>query len=349
MRANRLLHLLDRYLGIPLIFLLGLFRKRCNFPSLPPNAKIGLLNTAAIGDTILLSGAIADLHAHFPHAELLFFSGPSNYEAALLIPHVQVIKLPVISPRKTIQLIRKHTFDLWVDFGPWPRLNALYSHFAKAKFKIGFQTPGQYRHYIYDRSALHQAIHELENYRHLIALIGVKGNSPPVLALEKSGPIDPNQFVLHLYAGGSQAALKQWPENHWIKLIDHLTKKGYRICLTGNQRDEEKCKKVKQHCQNPEQIEVKAGQLSLRKTALLLKASNAVISVDTGIMHLAAALGCFTIALHGPTSPHRWGAIGPRAIAITPKKPYSACIHLGFEKISSENCSMKSIQVNQII
>ncbi|MFQ5583834.1 MAG: hypothetical protein ACE5GL_05310, partial [Calditrichia bacterium] len=53
-RANKLLRLLDRYLGIPLILLLRLFKRKKNLPT--GNIKsFGLLKTVAIGDTVLLS------------------------------------------------------------------------------------------------------------------------------------------------------------------------------------------------------------------------------------------------------------------------------------------------------
>lgn len=348
MRANKVLRYLDRYLGIPLVYLLGLCKRRKGSFPLQERPKIALLHTAAIGDTILLSGVIADLHAHFPGCEIYFFVGRSNYEAAQLIPNIQVVHIPVLSVFASVSFIRSHFFDVWIDFGSWARINAVYSYFSRAKWKLGFQTPGQYRHFVYDQTATHQAIHEIENFRNLVRLINVRASSVPKLVCLEVVK-DPTRIVVHPYAGGSQAALKAWPEANWAALINTLVARGYQVALTGAKIDREKCEQIKIQSGNSRSVEVVAGNLSLRETARFLKGSAAVISIDTGIMHLAAALDCFTVALHGPTSSLRWGGIGSDIISIS-QKTKVPCIHLGFENACSSGCDcMRSIQVEQVL
>ncbi len=348
MRIHRIFNYLDRYLGIPAVFLLGLCKrkKRGPPPSIP--SKIGLLHTAAIGDTILLSGVIADLRTHFPQSEIWFFTGPSNFEAAQLIPGIRVVQIAVTHVWKSLSVIWAYSFDIWIDFGSWARINAVYSFFSRSTRKWGFQTAGQYRHFVYDETVLHQPIHELENGRNLIRLLGVVPTSFPVLMPLVPVSKDMTQIVIHLCAGGSQAARKEWPEEHWVALIGRLIERGYRIILTGGIRDFSRCAQVRQRLGCPEEIEVVAGKLSLRETALLLAASRAVISVDTGIMHLAAALGCLTLALHGPTAPERWGGIGPRVVPIVARDTLP-CIHLGFESRRTGCSCMSGISPERVL
>ena len=92
-RGSSRARLLDRYLGIPLVFLAGQFGRKRAIPA--GVRQIGLLNTAALGDTILMSGPLADLRAAYPHARIVFFTGPSNYEAARLLDGPdEVVELP---------------------------------------------------------------------------------------------------------------------------------------------------------------------------------------------------------------------------------------------------------------
>ena len=174
-RGNSVLKLLDRYVGIPIVCVLGLFKfRRLSGDERGPK-RIGLLQTAAIGDTVLSSAIVANLKHAFPAAQLTFFTGSSNYEIACLIPHIdKVVKLPVARPLGAIRSIRQAgTFDLWIDFGPWPRLNAIWTFFARAGLTVGFKTIGQYRHAVYDRVAHHSEVtHELENYRGLLRAAG---------------------------------------------------------------------------------------------------------------------------------------------------------------------------------
>lgn len=77
-----------------------------------------------------------------------------------------------------------------------------------------------------------------------------------------------------------------------------------------------------------------AGRLSLTDLAALLAGAAATVSVNTGIMHLAALAGCPTVGLHGPTNPLRWGPLGPYTRALLPVPApgsRSAYLNLGFE------------------
>lgn len=345
MRGSALLRGLDRLFGIPIVMALGLFKRKKKWPSGFKPSKIAILNTAAIGDTILLSGIIADLQEAFKTAELVFFCGPSNYSAAQLIPGIRVVRLPVTNPWRSISLLRQAAFDLWIDCGQWPRINAIFTYFAKAGHTVGFRTKGQYRHFIYDQTALHEYVHELQNYRKLLKLVGVEPQSPPKIA---APAVQSSDFlVIHMFPGGSRAELKKWPEAHWIALINALTAKKGQVALTGAKADEEACERIKKQCNDPDRVAIYAGKKTLLETASLLKQSRGVVSVDTGIMHLAAAMGCPTVALHGPTSPERWGGVGPKVVAVLPKRNYNPFLHLGFEK--GEDASMKEIEVEQVL
>lgn len=81
----------------------------------------------------------------------------------------------------------------------------------------------------------------------------------------------------------------------------------------------------------------------------LIKAAYCLISVNTGIMHLGAALGARVISLSGPTSLVRWGAVSDRAINLAAKKDCSPCLNLGFEYQCQHGGCMKTIEVGEVI
>src|SRR6202011_3253610 len=172
-RGNYRTRLLDRYVGIALVFALGTFRRRRKIP--PEPRHIGLLNTAAIGDTILMSGPVADLRAQHRDATITLVSGPSNYDIACMVNHVdKVIRLPVFNPFASLKLLRAQGFDVLLDFGPWCRLNALLATLSGAHFVVGFRTPGEARHFGYDLSVEHSNnVHELENHRRIVRALGI--------------------------------------------------------------------------------------------------------------------------------------------------------------------------------
>lgn len=351
-RGNRALRFVDRYAGIPLAFGLGLMRRkrgRC------PDGDVrnaAFLQTAAIGDTVLSSAIIQDFKTRHPHSRITFFTGASNYEAAGLVQGVDmIIKLPVKNPFKALKLIRQAgRFDIWIDFGPWPRLNALFSYFANAGTAVGFRTKHQHRHYPYDVAVQHSPRkHEIDNYRALLQGIGISGTAGlPALNIEAC-PVQEKQIVMHMFPGGSRSYLKEWKEQRWIELIALFADKGYTVYLTGAAPDREKASVMKARVPNSDRVFVVAGSRTLREVAELLSSSQLVISVDTGIMHVASALGCNLISLHGPTAPKRWGPLNKNSIALYNGERCSPCLSLGFESSCRDPQCMNAISVDEVL
>ena len=335
---------MDKYVGIPIIFILGLLKKRSK--TLPGGIKkVAFLKTAGIGDTVLLSAVVRDFKDAYPRVQLTFFVASNNYEIACLTSGSdRIIKLPVAKPWKCIHIIKKSgEYDLWIDFRPWPRINALLSYFSSARLKVGFQTKGQYRHHLYDLTVEHSAqLHELDNYKNLLKQLGLACHSLPFINMQIPKYID-NRITIHMFPGGSRSYLKEWPDANWIEIIDQLTAHHYEVFLTGAKIDREKAEQIKAQIANRGSVNIVAGTLALKQTAELLKSSMLVISVDTGIMHSASALGCNLIALHGLTSVKRWGPLAANAISLQSGLQCSPCLNLGFESRCRTNSCMKSL------
>src|SRR5690242_2622716 len=95
-RGNRALRAADRWLGIPIVVVLGMFRTKRR---LQPNniRSIGILNLVALGDTVLLSGVLRDLRTAFVGVRLVLFAGEDNAEIARLLSGPDtVISLPLL-------------------------------------------------------------------------------------------------------------------------------------------------------------------------------------------------------------------------------------------------------------
>jgi ADP-heptose:LPS heptosyltransferase len=336
-RGHHILRTLDKYLGVPLVFCLGLMRRRGTIPQNP--RRIGLLNTAAIGDTILMSGPLADIRAAYRDAEIYLLVGPSNYDAACLLGAADsVIRLPVFDPFSALLLIRALQLDLLLDFGPWPRLNAILTGLSQAAFCVGFRTRGQYRHYNYDLAVDHLSdVHELDNYRRLLLELNLTCTHRPRIAIEHissavAEPMTEPYLVFHLWSGGSGSALKQWPVERWVKLAEYFVDRGYEIVLTGGPSQTSANDRVIDQVSVSRRrfIHNHAG-ISLAGTAARMLRASLVVSVDTGVMHMAAALDVPLVALMGPACIRRWGPVSGSASAL--QSPLSGCgyLNLGFE------------------
>jgi ADP-heptose:LPS heptosyltransferase len=332
-RGSATLHYLDRYCGIPAIAILGSLRRKRALPS--KIESIGLLRLAGIGDTVLISAAVADLRDAFPRASLTFFAGPTNFEFAQMLDGLdRVVKVPVRNIAGGLGAIRSVPVDVMVDFGPWPRLEALFTLFSTASFTIGFRTAGQYRHHGYDLTVDYSSeVHELENFRRPVRALGVKTGSLPFLRRPQIGTLTSSPYVVfHLWPGGRRRKLKQWPSKRWVQLIEEFAGLGMTIMLTGALADRSSNEAIIECLQHSACGFVRnVAGVKLRDTAAILAASRLVVSVNTGVMHMAAALGVPLVALHGPTSSKRWGPVSEKAIVVD--SPAAGCgyLNLGWE------------------
>lgn len=343
---------MDRYAGIPGVTLLGAIRRK-RPGTVPSRIKtIGLLKAGAIGDTVLMSAAIADLRMAFPSASVVFFCGNSNFEIARMLQGVDhVIRVPTANFAAGVKCIRSIAVDVMLDFGQWSRLEALLSFFSKAAFTIGFCTAGQHRHHGYDLTVKHSCdVHEIENFRRLVRALGVEtGNPPSLRTREIGGPPAADYVVFHLWPGGRLSKLKQWPSEKWLRLIEEFVSWGLEIVLTGAPSDRGCNAAIIERVQPWSRGFVRnVAGLNLQQTAATLAHSRMVVSVNTGVMHMAAALGASLVALHGPTSSKRWGPISEKAIIVD--SPAAGCgyLNLGWEYPPRPPACMECIRYEDV-
>jgi heptosyltransferase I len=352
-RGRASLRFFDRYLGIPIVYLLGLIKRKRKL--LPGFESVGLLVTAAIGDTVLLSGVIWDLRKQFPDKEIVLFTTESNYEIGRLLSGPdQVVRLSLKNPFRAVRSLRARKVDVLCDFGSWSKLNALYSRLSGARFSVGFRAPAQYRHYGYDQVVDHSAqVHEVENYRALVRTLGIESTALPRMKVNDPliDELSPKTYVVfHAWPGGYKAFLKEWPETYWLELGERISSLGFAIALTGArfeaERTEELCSKLNARCEG--RVINLAGRITLSQTARVLESASAVVSVNTGIMHLAAAAGALVLGLNGPVPARRWGPLGERAVSVNPEAEGCGYLNLGFEyKNQREDC-MELITPQQV-
>lgn len=339
-RGNRLNRLLDRALGIPLAAFTALLRCGRAVSAAPPG-RVGFLCLGAIGDLLLLTALTSALRRRLPHAHFALLTSNANAGAARLVPHMdQCASFGVRQVPSMVAWLRRQKFDVLVDSSQWVRLGAVLCNLSGAGMTIGFDTAGQCRNFGYTRTAQHRNDrHEVENFLALGRTLyddlqGVPelhlpdlpdGGEPPDAA-----PADNTFVCLHMWPSGIHARLKEWPAEHWAQLARLLDERGFQVLLTGSGADaarNEAFLRAFPQCR----ARSLAGRVGLTELARLLGRAAAVVSVNTGTMHLAALCGAPTVGLHGPTNPLRWGPVGPRTCSLMPDRGEYAYLNLGFE------------------
>lgn len=111
--------------------------------------------------------------------------------------------------------------------------------------------------------------------------------------------------VIGLCPGAEFGPSKQWPTKHYAEVAQYAVEKGYQVWLFGSKKDHATCEEIVQHVATQQQSDLHnlAGATSLIQAVDLLGACQTVVSNDSGLMHVAAAVGCHVIGVYGSTSP----------------------------------------------
>lgn len=331
-RGNSLLRGLDAWAGIPLTVPAYAYR-RLSRPG--AGQGIGIICLGAIGDLLLATGLISSLRARFPDTDLELIASSANAPALPLVGGLTShYAASIARPDKILTHLRQKKFAYLFDLSQWARIGSLLCAVSKATLTIGFATPGQYRGLPYDVRAFHDAArHEADNFLALAQMLWPDCQARPSLALPDWRPEEDAPVYCHMWpAPGRGRELKQWPERHWTELIQLLLRWGKRVVLTGSSADQSETEAfIRQYFPHSDKIVSVAGKLHLLELGRHFTRSAAVVSVNTGVMHLAALSGAPTVGLHGATNPRRWGPVGPRTRALMPCAGAHGYLNLGFE------------------
>jgi heptosyltransferase-3 len=134
------------------------------------------------------------------------------------------------------------------------------------------------------------------------------------------------RFVFHV---GSGSPAKNWPIPRWAALAAKLEERFEELLLVSGEADQTSTAEFLRQYRNSK-LNVRSN-LSILDLAHELAAADLFIGHDTGVTHLAAALGIPTLALFGPTDPRIWRPLGENVRVV-----------------SSENGTMESLPLEQV-
>lgn len=112
--------------------------------------------------------------------------------------------------------------------------------------------------------------------------------------LDRGGPL------VALMPGAEYGPAKQWPAGRFRSLAAKLAQADYRVCVLGSATEESLGSEVAGDSASVRNL---CGRTSLPDAIDLLSAAAVAISNDSGLMHVAAAVGCHVIGIYGSSSP----------------------------------------------
>lgn len=130
--------------------------------------------------------------------------------------------------------------------------------------------------------------------------------------LEKNGINKPTEKILGLCPGAEYGAAKRWPAEYYAEVANKALNHGWQVWLFGSDKDIHVTSTindlVRGRCQDW------GGKTNLGEAIDLMSLCDTVISNDSGLMHVAAALDKKLVAIYGSSDPHHTPPMHPQAV-----------------------------------
>ena len=117
--------------------------------------------------------------------------------------------------------------------------------------------------------------------------------------LRETLSLDRDQPVIALMPGAEYGPAKCWPLEYFAELAEQLGRRGYAVWVLGSQKDAEAGDIVTRN----NGARNLCGKTALVDALDLLGLAEQAVSNDSGLMHVAAAVGCYTHGIYGSSSP----------------------------------------------
>lgn len=324
----------------------------------PTFGSILVMRTDRLGDVVLILPFLEALANAFPTASIDVLVRPL---VAGVFHHQPRIRNVILDEGESCARLAKkiagNHYDALVAINPTWR-NAWVAFRSRVPWRVGQGARLQGLFFNHPVTFHRSQMEKHEAAYHLLYLRGL-GVEPPdelpdlhiavdesarnrVASLLKEGGITGERalVVLHPGLGGSSHA---WGKENYRALASRLHQAGCDVVVTGSPAESELASFVA----GCDALSF-AGRTSLAELIALIALSRLFISVDTGPMHVAAALGVPTVSIFSPqrgNAPVRWAPIGNRSIILRPEG--LSCGRCGHDPCPDKDC-MKRVTLEQV-
>jgi heptosyltransferase-3 len=281
--------------------------------NLPSQPRVLVVALRRLGDVLFATPLIASIRRAWPRARIdaLVFADTAGMLAGN--PDIdRIVAMPaargaMASLGIALRLFKRYDLAVSTQSGDRPTFFALLAG-RRSIGPIDGGRRGELRQRALTRAVPNvPGLHRLEEMRRLADAIGIGRVSrlaPPQGAA-------PRRFAAGPYAvvhAAPNFVYKQWTRDGWRALAAGLRERGLAIVATGGPAPAERAL-LDDVWSDGGAVTRLDGALSWPEITALLSEARLYVGPDTSITHVAAASGCPTVALYGPTDPRLWGPV----------------------------------------
>jgi lipopolysaccharide heptosyltransferase II len=316
--------------------------------------NILIVEMQGIGDALAMLPAVKALIQRFPEAKITLISqkvAVELFERLGYFDHIIPLgrnksELGLADFIRSVPRLRREVYDLFV-VPSWSIRHTAVSLLVRSKTKIGYLHDHSFKMVYHNdytvevrglastkKVKYYKEEHIITRALKAVEPLGVVANKESYEV--EAGPKErkeirellqtfgaknqDDQFII--IAPGAVWERRTWPPDKWKQLVEILTKK-FRMdfFVVGSRAD----RHVASHICDGIRVFDLCGRLDLPQLMALMEKSRGFIGVDSGPMHLAAALGKPVVALFGPNVPEVCGPKGTQSVVVEKKMACRPC------------------------
>lgn len=361
-----MLKILDATVGFVLCWAVGCLRyvlgRDRTIPVCPAPDKVSrilVIRPGGMGDMVLLLPTLKALRAQFPAARMDLVCEKRNAPILSLAGFGDCAILYDASPLFLLGRLARGGYDIAVDTEQFHYFSALMAALCRAPVRIGFKiSPG--RNLLYT----HLVSYDMEGYEAAQFARLVRPLQIELRDSDTAGCLVANAVALPAALGtmftagspaiamhvGSTTRYKAWSPAKFAELARKLSDRhGARIVLVGGRGDRRSAEAVAMEARLGERLVSVAGELTLAQTASVMSRCSMFVGGDSGLSHVAVALGVSTVTLFGPSDSRKWGVRSERNAIVEKELACAPCFIFGYHKLCRSIACMDRISVDDAL
>jgi len=355
---------IDRWIGIPLCWLLSLWPKRLKVLPLQPESLLIIL-LSEMGSLVLALPMLRRLQTDYPHTQLYILVFKKNREILDVLKNIAPMHIMTIRD-SSIGLFIWDSLSviyrlLWyikpagvIDCELFSRVSSILAWFSGALVHVGFHPhtqEGLYRGSFITHPVLYNPyVHISQQYLNLVAALNSttkpKGKrflktlpNPPTLDLftkleiktfwqrfYQDYPKIQNKRLVLIYPSGGILPIRAWPHKSFLNIAQTLLKEGFAIGIIGLASDKYQATTLVTDCANPYCVNLAGYTKSIRELLLLFQRAALLVTNDGGPGQIAALTTMPTIILFGPETPMLYGPLASNVHNLKSQLSCSPCL-----------------------
>ena len=310
--------------------------------------RLLVVKVFGMGDSVLIRSLIDHLVARNPALDVGVLVGTATRELLTLGTNFRVHQYTQqkLTPRTalaSLREIRRCRYDAILNFEQGSTAGSAFLAASGIPVRVGFlpTVESPKARFLTHAQRFREGYSMWQSFVHLAQMIdpGLPDSVTPVplkcgeeaeaWAMDWLTRHVPRHPAIALHLGSLDLEFRRWPLDRFVQFAERIRSLELEpsIVLTGTAPERPLIRAFIDQYSGHAVDASDSG--SLANTAALLQRCNLLVSNDTGIMHLAAAMGTPTVGLFGPNSPHYWGPIGSRATYVYETKvACSPCLNL---------------------